>query len=135
VSKHLKNVSVVSGLTMVSRVLGLVRESLVARVFGTELMASAFNYGFRLPNLFRRLLAEGALTASFVPQLQEELRDRGRPGAFALVNNVASWLLLVSGTLVVVAMGLFHGDWLIFDENAITKHRLISINNRSSRES
>lgn len=124
VSKHLKNVSVVSGLTMISRVLGLVRESLVAHVFGTQLMASAFNLGFRFPNLFRRLLAEGALTASFVPALQEELRDRGRSGAFALVSNVASWLLLVSGALVAVAMGIFHGEWLVPADDPEGKWRL-----------
>ncbi len=112
-AQHLKNIGVVSLLTLVSRVLGLVRDSLTARIVGGDLEASAFFTAFRLPNLFRRLLAEGSLTAAFVPTLQEEIRDRGRPGAFALLSNVASWLLVVSVSLVVVAMALFHGDWLM----------------------
>lgn len=113
VSKHLKNMGVVSLLTLVSRVLGLIRDALTARVIGADLDASAFFTAFRLPNLFRRLLAEGSLTAAFVPTLQEELRDRGRPGAFDLLSNVTSWLLLVSGTVVGVAMLLFQGDRLL----------------------
>src|SRR5688572_2970863 len=89
---------------MVSRVLGLGRDVLVTAVFGTAALASAFYTAFTLPNLFRRLLGEGALTAAFVPTLNEELKARQRPGAFALVNTVASWLFVVSGTVVVCSM-------------------------------
>lgn len=112
-SKHLKNIGVVALLTVVSRVLGLVRESLTAAVFGTSLLTSAFFTAFRLPNLFRRLLAEGSLTAAFVPTLQEELRDRGRPGAFALLSNVTSWLAVVTVGLVTLAMLAFKQAWLL----------------------
>src|SRR5688572_2713778 len=90
---------------MVSRVLGLGRDVLVTAVFGTAALASAFYTAFTLPNLFRRLLGEGALTAAVVPTLNEELKARQRAGAFALVNTVASWLFVVSGTIVVCAMG------------------------------
>ncbi len=89
---------------MVSRFLGLGRDILVTAVFGTAALASAFYTAFTLPNLFRRLLAEGALTAAFVPTLNEELKARNRAGAFALVNSVASWLFVVSGGVVVFAM-------------------------------
>ncbi len=106
-SKHLKNIGVVSLLTVVSRVLGLVRDQISAAVFGDGLLNSAFLTAFRLPNLFRRLLGEGALTAAFLPTLQDELHERGRPGAFALLNKVVSWLVVVTGGLVLLAMALF----------------------------
>jgi putative peptidoglycan lipid II flippase len=106
VSKQLKNISVVATATMASRVLGLVRDSLTAAVFGTSALASAFFTAFQLPNLFRRLLGEGALTAAFVPTLNDALARERREGAFTLVSQVASWLLLVSGALVLAAMAL-----------------------------
>lgn len=89
---------------MVSRFLGLGRDALMAAVFGVGPLASAFVTAFTLPNLFRRLLGEGALTAAFVPTLNEELKARERAGAFALVNSVLSWLFVVCGSVVVVAM-------------------------------
>ena len=107
VSKNLKNIGVVSLLTVVSRVLGLLRDELSAAIFGANLLLSAFYTAFRLPNLFRRLLGEGSLTAAFLPTLQEELHEHGRPGAFALLNKVTSWLVVVSGSVVALAMVLF----------------------------
>lgn len=106
VSKSFKNISVVAAATTVSRFLGLGRDALISAVFGVGPLASAFYTAFTLPNLFRRLLGEGALTAAFVPTLTEELRARERAGAFALVNAVASWLFVVSGAVVVVGMAL-----------------------------
>lgn len=103
-SKHLKNIGVVATATVVSRVLGLVREILIAAVFGTSALSSAFVSAFTLPNLFRRLLGEGALTAAFVPTLAHELEHRERAAAFALVSKVASWLLVVTVTVVALAM-------------------------------
>ena len=84
-SKNLKNIGLVSSLTMASRVLGLIRESATAAVFGTSAIISSFLTGLTLPNLFRRLLAEGGLTAAFVPTLNHELQTRERDGAFTLV--------------------------------------------------
>ena len=106
-SKKLKHIGVVSLLTVVSRVLGLVRDQLGAAIFGASVLNSAFLTAFRLPNLFRRLLGEGSLTAAFLPTLQEELHEGGQPGAFALLNKVVSWLVVVTGGLVVLAMLLF----------------------------
>jgi putative peptidoglycan lipid II flippase len=106
VSKHFKNISVVAAATMVSRFLGLGRDMLVTAVFGVEAIASVFYTAFTLPNLFRRLLGEGALTAAFVPTLNEELKAHGRAGALGLVNQVASWLFVVSGGIVALAMAL-----------------------------
>ncbi len=97
---------VISLLTVVSRVLGQLRETLTVGIFGVAPL-SAFYTAYRLPNLFRRLLGEGSLTAAFLPTLQETLHKRGRMGAFALLNKVVSWLLLVTCGLVALAMIVF----------------------------
>jgi putative peptidoglycan lipid II flippase len=104
VSRSFTNISVVAAATMVSRVLGLGRDMLVTAVFATSALASSFYLAFTLPNLFRRLLGEGSLTAALVPTLNEELKRGERAAAFALVNQVASWLLLVAGGVVGLAM-------------------------------
>lgn len=100
----LQRIGVVAGSTLLSRLLGLGRDSLTAAVFGTTVWNSAFQFAFMLPNLFRRLLAEGQLMAAFVPTLAEENEENGRAGVFALLNKVATWLLLVSGGLAVLAI-------------------------------
>lgn len=103
-SKQLKNIGLVAGFTVVSRILGLVRDQLQYAIFGMGLVSSAFVTAFRLPNLFRRLLGEGSLVAAFVPTLQHELHNKGREAAFRLVNQVASWVLLSTGLLVGIGM-------------------------------
>jgi len=113
VSKKLKNIGVVSLLTVVSRVLGLVRDTCALAIFGTGEYYSAFVTAFSLPNLFRRLLGEGSLTAAFVPTLQDELHESGRAGAFNLLNKVVSWLAVVTGVMVLVAMAAFSQSRLL----------------------
>lgn len=108
-SKSLKNIGIVATATVVSRLLGLVREMVIAAVFGLQSgLGSAFVSAFTLPNLFRRLLGEGALTAAFVPTLSHEVEKRSREAAFALVTKVSSWLALVTLALVIVAMLFFN---------------------------
>ena len=106
-SKKLSNIGIISLLTIISRVLGLVRDQLSAAIFGTSMFNDAFVTAFSLPNLFRRLLGEGALTAAFVPMLQEELHENGNPGAFDLLNKVVSRLFLATFALVALAMVIF----------------------------
>ena len=108
-SRNLKNIGVVASATVVSRVLGLVREIFIAAVFGAGALSSAFVSAFTLPNLFRRLLGEGALTAAFVPTLTHELEHGQRAAAFGLVSKVVSWLLVVTVGVVLLAMGLLAG--------------------------
>ena len=112
-SKKLKNIGVIAGFTVISRFLGLARDQVSAAVFGGSVFNDAFVTAFTLPNLFRRLLGEGALTAAFIPTLQEELRDNGEPGAFLLLNKVASWLFLIASVVVIIAMGLCSQSRLI----------------------
>lgn len=103
-SRSLQHISTVSLATVASRFLGLARDILVTGVFGASGLASAFVTAFTLPNLFRRLLGEGALTAALIPTLNDEFSAGRRREAFALVNQVASWLGLVTAVIVGAAM-------------------------------
>ena len=73
----LRAASTVSLFTLASRITGLVREQLIAAAFGASAATDAFNVAFRLPNLFRRLFAEGAFNAAFVPIFTDRLTRDG----------------------------------------------------------
>ena len=92
----------VSGMTMVSRVSGLIRENLMARIFGASVATDAFFVAFRIPNLLRRLFAEGAFAQAFVPILGEFKAQRSPAETRALVDHVATVLTwaLIAVTLV-----------------------------------
>ncbi len=100
-AKHLKSILAVSLTTFGSRVLGLVRDSLAGYFFGTGGVNSAFSWAFTLPNLFRRLVGEGALSSAFIPMLSEALEKGGRPEAFRFLNQVITRLLVVLAVIVV----------------------------------
>ncbi|MCK4388977.1 MAG: murein biosynthesis integral membrane protein MurJ [Desulfobacterales bacterium] len=87
--------------TLLSRILGFVRDVIVAWLFGAGMAADAFFVAFRIPNLLRRLFAEGSLTISFIPVFTQYLSRNGRKEAFALARS-ASWVLSV--VLAVVAV-------------------------------
>ncbi len=93
----LRSVSVVSLMTAVSRVLGLVREVTMAYFFGTSALKSAFDIAFIVPNLFRRLFGEGALSSAFVPVFGETLIREGHASAFRFGMRVISMLTVVLG--------------------------------------
>jgi putative peptidoglycan lipid II flippase len=103
-SRSLERIGLVSASTILSRVLGLMRDMLTTAVFGAGILNSAFITAFTLPNLFRRLLGEGALTAAFIPIFAEELEERGTVGAFELLSKVVTRLLLVTGLLTLLAV-------------------------------
>jgi putative peptidoglycan lipid II flippase len=99
---------------LASRVLGLVRESLFAAVFGVGWLADAYVIAFRIPNLLRDLFAEGALSSAFVPTFSEALQKGGPARAYRLGNLVVSGLLLVTGGLSL--LGIIYAKqvvWLI----------------------
>lgn len=87
----------VSAATMLSRVLGLVRDQIFGHLFGASLFADAYVVAFRIPNLLRDLFAEGALSAAFVPTFAERLRRDGADAAFRLANVVIGAVLVVVG--------------------------------------
>jgi putative peptidoglycan lipid II flippase len=101
-----KSASTVSALTLVSRITGLVRELLIAATFGASAMTDAFNVAFRIPNLFRRLFAEGAFSQAFVPVLAASKTQNGDEQTQLLIDRVAtllSWALLLTCVVGVAA--------------------------------
>jgi putative peptidoglycan lipid II flippase len=107
-----RSAGVVSIAVFMSRVTGLVRESLMARLFGAGLTYDAFMLGFRIPNLTRDLFAEGALSSAFVPIFTEYLTTRGKEEAARLANLVASALILIVGGLC--ALGVIFAPALVW---------------------
>ena len=102
----LKAASTVSLLTLVSRVTGLVREQLIAGLFGASAATDAFNVAFRIPNLFRRLFAEGAFSQAFVPLLAATRTRDGEAATHSLIDAVATvltWVLLATCIVGVAA--------------------------------
>lgn len=94
----------VGGFTMLSRVLGMVRDVLTAGVFGTSLAMSSFVVAFRIPNLFRALFGEGALSSAFIPVFMDSRRSEGEDAAWRLARRVVT---LVGAVLVgIVALGI-----------------------------
>jgi len=94
----------VSALTMLSRLLGLVREQIFAVTLGAGAYSDAFLAAFRIPNLLRDLFAEGALSTAFVPTYVKTLRNESRAAAIALANRVVTTLAFYLGALALVAM-------------------------------
>ncbi|MDR1530529.1 MAG: murein biosynthesis integral membrane protein MurJ [Burkholderiales bacterium] len=108
----LKAISTVSAMTLLSRVTGLAREVLKAAFFGAGAQVDAFEAAFRLPNLLRRLFAEGAFSQAFVPVLAEYQRQRGHEATRQLVGRTSALLALV--LLVVTVTGLLAAPWLVY---------------------
>jgi putative peptidoglycan lipid II flippase len=108
----LKSLAAVSSMTLLSRILGFARDALIARVFGAGLLTDAFFVAFKIPNLLRRLFAEGAFSQAFVPILAEYKTRKGHDATQTLVNQVGTALTLV---LVVVALlGIVGAPWVAY---------------------
>lgn len=96
--------ALVSLATFSSRIAGLVRESMFAALFGIHQAADAFVVAFRIPNLFRDLFAEGALSSAFVPTYARVRAERGAEAGFRLARTVLGTLLAVTGTLALLGI-------------------------------
>ncbi len=90
--------------TMTSRVLGLIRDMVFARLFGAGDTMDAFNVAFRIPNLVRDLFAEGAMSAAFVPTFTRYLTQRGKEDAWRLANRVISALMVVTALVALAGI-------------------------------
>lgn len=99
-SQMLKSAGAMSGATFLSRVLGLAREICYARFMGNGPVAGAFLLAFMIPNLFRRLLGEGALSVAFMPLFKQREAEEGEAAAWAAANAVLSGLFVVAALLV-----------------------------------
>jgi putative peptidoglycan lipid II flippase len=101
----------VSFAVFLSRILGLVRDQIFAKLFGAGFYNDAWLVAFRIPNLLRDLFAEGALSAALVPTFAETLRKQGRAEAWHLANLVLSGLLVVLGILTLLLF--LASDWFV----------------------
>jgi len=99
----LRSIATVGGMTMLSRLFGFVRDILIAAILGAGLAADAFFVAFKLPNLFRRLFAEGAFAAAFVPLFAGKLEDAGREDARRFAEEAFSLLFVILAVVVALA--------------------------------
>ena len=108
----LKALAAVSSMTLISRIFGFIRDVVIARVFGVGLMTDAFFVAFKIPNLLRRLFAEGAFSQAFVPILAEYKNRRGDEDTRLLVDHVAA--LLGLALFAVTVIGVFAAPAIIY---------------------
>jgi putative peptidoglycan lipid II flippase len=93
----------ISGLTLISRILGVFRESLAAKFFGAGIVASAFAVAFTIPNLFRKLFGEGALSAAFIPLYAQSIKTDDQATARHFAAATVNFLIVVLGILTILS--------------------------------
>ncbi len=108
----LNTLATVSSMTFLSRILGFVRDTVVARTFGAGVYTDAFFIAFKIPNLLRRLFAEGAFAQAFVPILAEYKNKRGHEATRELVNHVATLLSII--LFAVTAIGILAAPMVVY---------------------
>lgn len=96
------NASIVAGATVLSRILGFIRDVIIAFALGAGPLGDAFFVAFRIPNLLRRLFAEGSLTMAFVPIFTRTRQEEGLEPAFTLARSTRVWLLIILGALTIL---------------------------------
>lgn len=108
----LKSLATISGLTLISRILAFARDVLIARVFGAGMATDAFFVAFKLPNLLRRLFAEGAFSQAFVPIFGEYKNRRGDEETKLLVDHVVTMLAII--LFFVTLIGIIAAPMLVY---------------------
>ena len=103
----------ISGFTLMSRVLGVARDVMIARFVGAGVVADAFFAAFRFPNMFRRIFGEGAFNSAFVPLFGKRVAQDGRNAAMNFANNAFSVLFYVLGILTLLAIPLMAALMLV----------------------
>src|SRR5262245_53182441 len=101
-----RNVTTVGGATLLSRLLGFVRDMLIAATLGAGALSDAYFVAFAVPNLFRRLLAEGALNAAFIPIWLRIRHERGSEGARQFGENILGLMMLGLGIIALIGVVL-----------------------------
>jgi len=97
----LRSTAIIGSLTLVSRLLGLVRDVLIARFLGAGVVSDAFFTAFKLPNVFRRMFAEGAFNAAFVPLYAKRIEQEGEAAADGFASEAAAALFFIVALLVI----------------------------------
>src|SRR5208282_260861 len=114
-SQMLKSSGAMAAATLFSRLLGMVREMAYMAFMNVGWVNDAFQYAFTIPNLFRRLLGEGALTAAFIPIFKEKEKIHGETEMWRAANAVISGLVIAASAVIAIvmlgislALGLYH---------------------------
>lgn len=102
--KIIRSAGTVGFFILISRVLGMAREMAMAAFFGSSMTMDAFVWAFRIPNTFRSLFGEGALTSAFVPVFTEELAKQERQKAWDFANNMLSFLSVILAAIVIAGI-------------------------------
>jgi len=108
----LKSLVAVSSMTMVSRVLGFIRDVIIARIFGAGMATDAFFVAFKLPNLLRRIFAEGAFSQAFVPILAEYKSQQGEEATRTFIAYISGLLTLILA--IVTVIGILAAPYIIW---------------------
>ena len=103
----------ISGFTLMSRILGVMRDILIARFLGTGMVADAFFAAFRFPNMFRRIFGEGAFNAAFIPLFGKRVTRDGCNSAMQFANNAFTILFGTLGLLTLLAIPLMAAIMLV----------------------
>src|SRR5512134_2560439 len=109
--KVAKAAGVVGAATLASRVMGYIRDMVMPWAFGTTIAADAFYVAYRLPNLLRELLAEGSMSAAFIPVFTETLTKESRERARQLANAVFARLLVL--LVVLTGLGILFAPYVV----------------------
>ena len=99
-----RSAGIIGTATLASRLLGLIRDQVLAYLFGAGNAMDAFNVAYRIPNLMRDLFAEGAMSAAFVPTFTRHLTLRGKADAWRLGNQLVNALLIITGSFVMLGI-------------------------------
>jgi putative peptidoglycan lipid II flippase len=127
--KHiLKSASIISLVTVVSRVLGYVRDQRITLLLGTTLSADAYVLAYRIPNLFRRLVAEGSMTASFIPVFSGYMQEQSREEVWGFANRLFWTLALVAAVISILGMVFSPAVVQVFSGANVARDQAVGLN-------
>jgi len=109
--KLTKAAGVIGSATLLSRIMGFIRDMVIAWFFGAGLLSDAFFVAFRIPNLLRRLFAEGSLSIAFVPVFTEYLKKDGRTEAFKMARSTLRMLSIL--LVILTVAGILSAPWIV----------------------
>jgi putative peptidoglycan lipid II flippase len=108
----IKTISKISSMTIISRILGFIRDTIIARIFGAGMESDAFFVAFKIPNLLRRISAEGAFTQAFIPVLAVYKESRSPIELQSFINKISTLLALF--LVFITVLGVLGAPWIIY---------------------
>jgi len=127
--KHiLKSASIISPVTVASRVLGYVRDQRITLLLGTSFAADAYVLAYRIPNLFRRLVAEGSMTASFIPVFTSYMREKSKEEVWDFANRLFWTLSLVVAVITILGMVFSPAVVQLFSGENVARAEAVDLN-------